>query len=199
MAGTAEFFNLLRAVAVVLPLTPESSHIFVLCAASLVSAVPSKLLSPGVSIQVSFEENHEVSAIQPIDTLPGKFTLEATSDKLSGASFGCDAMQPYAPLRVDRKTTFFLREGKLMVSSDYGDLAVGMSPLLVYPPAVVLLPENFAPFEMQAFEMDGTYIEMAPKVSDRFGQMVVGEQGRVILLSKGVDSESELKLKVHFV
>lgn len=124
---------------------------FVLCAASLVSAVPSKLLSPGVSIQVSFEENHKVSAVRPIASLPGKFTLEAISDKGWGEPFGCESVQPYAQLEVNQKTTFFLRGGKLMVSSDYGDLTVGMGPTHSFPPPVMLLPPGPPSFE--SFEM----------------------------------------------
>lgn len=136
---------------------------FVLCAASLASAVPSRLLSTGVSIQVSFEENHKVSAIRPLASLPDKFTLEAISDNLSGVSFGCESVRPFAQLEVNRKTTFFLSQGKLMVSSDNGDLAVGMGPMLIYPPLVTLLPPGYEAFEMQAFERDGTYIEMTPE------------------------------------
>lgn len=139
----------------------------VLCAASLASAVPSKLSWPDVSIQVSFAENHRGSAIQPLASLPDKFEIEAISDRVA-APFGAEYLHQYATLSTGQRTTFFLRDRKLMVNApDLGDdkvLAVGLSIVRIFPPLVALLPpdsERYDLFEWEAVgAVDGMYIEM---------------------------------------
>ncbi|KAL8852469.1 MAG: hypothetical protein Q9221_002699 [Calogaya cf. arnoldii] len=137
----------------------------VLCAASLVSAVPSRNAFPDISIQVSFDEHHKDSAIRTFSGLPDKFILATISDKISGAFYGLPFVGQYAPLEVNRKTTFFLSEGKLLVSSPNGDLAVAKSPAGGSPPLVRLMPldEAHEALTFQSVEKaDGMYIEMTP-------------------------------------
>ncbi|KAL8762639.1 MAG: hypothetical protein Q9184_001393 [Pyrenodesmia sp. 2 TL-2023] len=177
----------------------------VLCAASLVSAVPSKLSLPEVSIQVSIGETHRGSAIQPLASLPDKFGLEAISDNLAGAPFGAEYLHEHALLSTGQKTTFFLRDRLLMVNApDLGDdevLAVGLSILRIFPPLVAFLRpinEHYDLFEWEAVEKaDGMYIEMTRESKEKYGELVEnGPAGRVNVLRGGPEGHT-LRLKVH--
>ncbi len=139
---------------------------YILCTASLVAAAPSKHSSPGVSIQVNFEEKYRSSAVQPLASLPGRFELEAISDELDGAPFGAEYLDPYALLSTAQRTTFFLVDSKLVANApDFsgGYLSVGPSPLRIFPPLVALQHPSAMDlaFDWEAVEKsDGMYLEM---------------------------------------
>ncbi|KAL8923272.1 MAG: hypothetical protein Q9208_004672 [Pyrenodesmia sp. 3 TL-2023] len=138
----------------------------VLCAASLVSAAPSKLSLPDISIQVSFDKNNEASAIQPLASLPDEFELEAISEAHS-APFGVEWVHEFAYLRTNESTRFLLRHSRLLVfeSSSKPLLAVGMfDASWGRPIRVALVHFPLEAVEWEAVEKgDGMYIEMTAR------------------------------------
>ena len=76
---------------------------FVLCVASLVSAIPSRLSFPDVSIQISFDDRKD-PAVRTLASLPDKFVLEAVSDEYPTGLIGFRTgvrIGPDMPLKIN--------------------------------------------------------------------------------------------------
>ncbi|KAI4182687.1 MAG: hypothetical protein LQ346_006523 [Caloplaca aetnensis] len=175
---------------------------YILCTASLVAAAPSKHLLPGVSIQINFEEKYKSQAVQALASLPDQFELEAISDTLDGAPFGAKDFMQNAPLTTAQKTIFRLQDSKIVMDNPFYEddfLAVGVSPVRVFPPFVALLStssEDAFVWEVVA-KIDGLYLEMTRDTKQKFGELMETGRGGRVEVYRGGDREHVLRLKVR--
>lgn len=152
---------------------------YLLFAASLASALPYRLSLPEIAIQIFSDHKSPKSQFEQLGepcktvgqySLPEQFTLEVASGGPKGAPFGFVNVNVFATATIGQQTKFILRDGRLLaLGGDEATLAVGKSPVRVYPPWVALVPpgsEGSDEFEVQAVEKeDGTYIELRVSAS----------------------------------